>query len=325
MPLIAIDAMGGDHAPGQVVLGAIDASKDGNSVVLVGDVAAIDPILDDVGYELGVVHASEFVAMAEDPAAAIRDKKDASISVAARLVASGEAAGLVSAGSTGAALAAAAFTIGRLAGISRPAIATVFPGNKLVLDAGANLTCKPDNLVQFGVMGSALAQSVLGIENPRVGLVNIGEEKGKGRDLEKAAFVGLSALPSINFIGNVEGRDVGGDVVDVLVTDGFTGNVLLKTAEGAAHLVSGVILEGFARPEYSEAVAELRPALEELEHRINPESTGGAHLLGTKGVVVIAHGSSSRVAVANAISLATEGASHGLVEKIARGLVSGDH
>ncbi len=320
MARIVVDAMGGDHAPGEVVLGAVDAAKEGHSIVLVGAVDEITPILDDVGYQLEVVAASEVIGMGDDPSVAIRDKKDASISVAARLVASGDASGLVSAGSTGASMAAAAFVIGRLPGVSRPAIATVFPGNKLVLDAGANLACKPENLVQFGVMGSALAEAVLGISEPRIGLVNIGEEEGKGRELEKAAFEGLRDMVSINFVGNVEGRDVGGDAVDVLVTDGFTGNVLLKTAEGAAHLVSRVILEGLAKDEYRDAVAQLRPAFAELEDRINPESTGGAHLLGTRGVVVVAHGSSSRVAIANAISMAADGVSHGLVDKIARGL-----
>ena len=323
MPQIAIDAMGGDHAPTEVVLGAVDAAREGHSVVLVGDADVINPILDGVGYTLDVVPASQVVAMADDPAKAVREKKDASIAVAARLVASGRAAGLVSAGSTGAALAAAAFIIGRLSGVSRPAIASVFPGNTVVLDTGANLACKPENLVQFGVMGSALAESILGIGKPRVGLVNIGEEEGKGRDLEKAAFVGLRDAVAVNFVGNIEGRDIGGNAVDVLVTDGFTGNVLLKTAEGAAYLVHGVILEGFAKPEYKDAVMALRPALDELERRIDSESTGGAHLLGTRGVVVIAHGSSSRVAVANAISVASEGASHRLVEKITRGLAFG--
>jgi len=320
MSRIAIDAMGGDHAPGEIVRGAVDAAKEGHSVVLVGDDRAISPILDEVGYELEVIPASQVIEMHDDAALAIRDKKDASISVAARLVSSGGAAGMVSAGSTGASMAAAAFIIGRQRGIARPALATIFPGRKVVLDSGANLTCKPEDLVQFGVMGSALAEAVLGIEAPRVGLVNIGEEQGKGRELEKAAFGGLKALDSIDFIGNVEGRDISGDGVDVLVTDGFTGNVLLKTAEGAARLVRRALEESVLRPEYAEAVATLAPALAELGHRFDPEGTGGGQLLGTKGVVVIAHGSSSRRAIANAIRMVDEGINHGLVDKIARGL-----
>ncbi len=320
MTRIAIDAMGGDHAPGEIVLGAVDAAKEGHSVVLVGDEARITSILEDVGYGVDVVGASEVITMSDDPAQAIRDKKDASISVAARMVAAGEAAGMVSAGSTGAAMAAAAFIIGRLPGIARPAIATIFPGGKIVLDAGANLTCKAEHLVQFGVMGSALAEAVLGIERPRVGLINIGEEEGKGRDIEKEAFAGLRDLSSIDFVGNVEGRDIGDDAVDVIVTDGFTGNVLLKTAEGAARLMRRAFEDGLGRPEYQRAVAEIEPALQDVRRRFDPEATGGAQLLGTKGVVVIAHGSSSRYAVANAIRMADEGVSHGLVERIAGGL-----
>ena len=320
MSRIAIDAMGGDHAPGEVVHGAVDAAKEGHSVVLVGDASQLGPILDEVGYELEIVPASQVIEMSDDPAIAMREKKDASVSVAARMVASGEAGGLVSAGSTGATLAAAAFLIGRQPGIARPALATIFPGSKVVLDAGANLSCKPEHLVQFGVMGSALAEAVLGISRPRVGLVNIGEEEGKGRDLERAAFDGLRALDSIDFVGNVEGRDIAGDTVDVLVTDGFTGNVLLKTAEGAARLMRHALETGVARPEYQEALATLEPAFREVRHRFDPEATGGAQLLGTRGVVVIAHGSSSRFAIANAIRMADEGISHGLVDKIASGL-----
>lgn len=323
MTRIAVDAMGGDHAPDEVVLGAIDAAKDGHQVLLVGDPAGVQPLLDQVGLDIDVVPATEVITMADDAAAAIREKKDASISVAARLVAEGAADGLVSAGATGATMAAAALIIGRLSGVSRPAIATVFPGGKVVLDAGANVNCRPKHLVQFGVMGAALAQTTLGVEDPRVGLINIGEEDGKGRDLEKAAFSRLSAHPAINFVGNVEGRDLGGDLADVLVTDGFTGNVLLKTAEGAAQLVQRVVGEVLGKGEYAQAAAGLMPALLEIRDRINPEATGGAHLLGTKGVVVIAHGSSSRYAVANAIAIATEGASHGLVEKIVTDLGSG--
>jgi glycerol-3-phosphate acyltransferase PlsX len=172
-------------------------------------------------------------------------------------------------------------------------------------------------------MGSALATSLLGIERPRVGLVNIGEEEGKGRELEKEAYAALMRLEGVNFIGNVEGRDLGGDAADVLVTDGFTGNVLLKTAEGAARLVQNVIFETLSQPSYLEAREALRPVLDELRERVNPETTGGAHLLGTKGVVVIAHGSSSRVAVANAVAMAAEGAAHGLTERIASGVDAG--
>ncbi|MFQ5555768.1 MAG: phosphate acyltransferase PlsX [Acidimicrobiia bacterium] len=323
MSLIAVDAMGGDHAPGEIVCGAVDAAKDGHDVVLVGDEPQVRTILDEVGFDLDVVHATEVIRMDEDPAAAIRERKDASISVAARLVANGDAAGVVSAGSTGAVLAAAAFLIGRLPGVARPSLATLFPGSKVVLDSGANLACRSEHLVQFGVMGAALAETLLGIPEPRVGLVNIGEEEGKGRDLEKSAFDGLRAVEGIRFVGNVEGRDLATDAVDVLVTDGFTGNVLLKTAEGTAHLVREMFEEAIARSPLA-AGDTMAASVAGLRRRVDPEATGGAHLLGTKGVVVVAHGSSSRLAVANAIAMADEGASRGLVERIATGLAAGD-
>jgi len=312
MPRIAVDAMGGDHAPEQVVLGARDASALGFEPILVGDAARIRPLLtpDD---EIAVVAASEVIRMSDDPARAIREKKDASVSVAARLVATGEAEGLVSAGSTGAALAAAAFIIGRIDGVSRPAIASMFPHGEVVLDSGANLSCRPEHLVQFAVMGAALAEIRNGRAPARVGLVNIGEEPGKGRDLEKETFATLQNLAGIDFIGNVEGRDIASGRADVLVTDGFTGNVLLKTAEGAARLSYGLIAKALLDGD----VTHMHDVLESARIQLDPEATGGAHLLGTKGVVVVAHGSSSRRAVANAIQMASEGAEQGLAARIA--------
>lgn len=320
MTRIAVDAMGGDFAPGEVVLGAIDAARDGHDVILVGDPDAIAPVLAEAGHDLDIAPAHEVIGMTDDPATALREKKGSSIHVASRLVAAGEAVGLVSAGSTGAVMAAAAFIIGRLPGVSRPAIASVFPGKKVVLDVGANLNCRPEHYVQFAIMGAALSATVLHIENPRVGLVNIGEERSKGRDGEQAALTALEAQDRVTFVGNVEGRDIGSDRVDVLVTDGFTGNVLLKTAEGAARMALRIFLEAVGRPEYAEPVAELAAPLDAVKARLNPETVGGAHLLGTRGVVVIGHGSSSRRAVANAIAVADEGAKDGLVELIERGI-----
>jgi len=318
MPRIAVDAMGGDHAPREVVLGAVDAAEAGHDIVLVGDRSRIELVLGETGADVAIADASEVIEMGADAASAIRERKDASISVAARLVSSGEAAALVSAGSTGAAMAAASFLIGRIDGVSRPAIASMFPGGKIVLDSGANLSCRPEHLVQFAVMGAALAATKLGIERPRVGLLNIGEEAGKGRDLEREAYPLLAEVPSIEFVGNVEGRDVGSDRVDVIVSDGFTGNVLLKTAEGAAKLLLGLVVETLSGPELADKMAAIVPALGDVRHRLDPESYGGAHLLGTMGVVVIAHGSSSRRAVANAIGMASDEAAHGLVERITR-------
>jgi glycerol-3-phosphate acyltransferase PlsX len=317
--------MGGDFAPQQTVLGAIDAVARGVDVVLVGDEEPIRAELEKAeGPDLPVVHAPEVIGMSEDPAAAIREKKGSSISVAARLVRDGEAEGMVSAGSTGAAMAAAAIVIGRVAGVSRPAIATIFPLGTptVVLDAGANLDVKPEHLAQFAVMGSVIAQVYLGVDEPTVGLLNIGEEAGKGRDLEKATFT-LMSKQAIRFVGNVEGRDLGRGKADVIVTDGFTGNVLLKTAEGTARAVGRVILEAIAAdedPDVQAASQVILPRLMSLRDRFDPEAYGGAHLVGVRGTVVIAHGSSSRVAIANALAMAAEGAERGLVTRIEAGL-----
>jgi len=320
MARVVVDAMGGDHAPGEIVRGAIDAAVAGVDVVLVGDRSQIAPVLEQFDADLPVVHAGEVIEMHEDPARAVRQKKDSSIMVAARLVKEGEAEAVISAGSTGAALAAAAFVIGRLKGVSRPAIASVFPSREVVLDVGANLDVKPLNLAQFGVMGSAVAKVFLDIEEPAVGLLNIGEEAGKGRELEKEAYPLLAESEGINFVGNVEGRDLGRNRADVFVTDGFTGNVLLKTGEGTSRVMFRYLLEAMQPEKYQAALAELMPAFMELRQMIDPESTGGAHLVGTKGVVVIAHGASSHRAIGNAVVMASEGAEHGLVELIADGI-----
>jgi len=322
---IALDAMGGDHAPRQTVLGALDAAARGIDVVLVGDERLLDAELAEAGAILPVVHAAESIGMGEDPAAAARAKRQSSVAVAARLVAEGEADGMVSAGSTGAAMAAAAIVIGRITGVSRPAIATIFPLGipTVVLDAGANIDVKPEHLVQFAIMGAVVAQVYLDRPEPTVGLLNIGEEKGKGRDLEREAHDLIALRADIRFVGNVEGRDLGKGTADVIVTDGFTGNVLLKTAEGTARAVGRVILESLADdqdPSVQEASAVLLPRLMSLRARFDPEAYGGAHLVGVRGTVVIAHGSSSRVAIANALGLASEGAERGLVRRIEAGL-----
>jgi glycerol-3-phosphate acyltransferase PlsX len=262
--------------------------------------------------------------MDEQPAKAIREKRDASVVVAARMVADGEALGMVSAGSTGAALAAAALVIGRLPGVSRPAIAAIFPiGHPaVVLDVGANLEVSPKHLAEFGVMGSVLAEIHLGVDEPVVGLLNIGEEAGKGREVEREAHRHLAAMP-INFLGNVEGRDLGRGPADVFVTDGFTGNVLLKSSEGTARTVARLVIETLADdddPRFQEAVGTVLPRLLGLRSRLDPEAYGGAHLVGTTGTVVIAHGSSSRLAIANALRVAAAGAAAGLAGRIEAGL-----
>lgn len=324
MARIALDAMGGDHAPRETVLGALQAIDRGVDVVLVGDEVVLSAELERAGGSAPIVHAPELIAMDEDPAAAIRSKKGASVSVAAGLVASGEAVGMVSAGSTGAALAAAAFVIGRIPGVARPAIAVVFPlgSPTVVLDVGANIDVRAEHLAQFAVMGAVVAQVYLDLDSPKVGLLNIGEEESKGRDLEKQAF-GLIRELDFEFVGNVEGRDLGSEKVDVMVADGFTGNVLLKTAEGTARGVGRAVLEELAAiddPQHQQAATSVLPYLAALQDRFDPETHGGAHLVGARGTVVISHGSSSRVAIANALRLASEGAESDLVGRIEAGL-----
>lgn len=318
MARIALDAMGGDHAPTETVAGAVEAARRGVDVILVGAKDALERQLASHRAELPIVDAPEVIGMGDDPARALREKAGASISVAVRMVAEGEAQGFLSAGSTGAAMAAAAIIMGRVKGVSRPAIATIFPTPgtpTVVLDAGANPEVRPSQLAQFGIMGSVAAEILLGIDEPRVGLLSIGEEKGKGRDLERAAYDLLEAAP-IRFVGNVEGRDVATDRADVIVTDGFTGNILLKTTEGVAQMITTHVQEALAAldPEIQE---EALAALAGVKARFNWETYGGAQLLGVKGVAVIAHGSSSRVAIANALTMARDAADSDLPGRLA--------
>ena len=310
--------MGGDFAPAEAVAGAVDASRRDVEVVLVGETEALERELANHDARLEIVEAPEVIGMGDNPTKALREKPGASVVVAARLVAEGSASGFVSAGSTGASLAAAVIVIGRTKGVSRPAIASIIPtpgSPTLLVDAGANPDVKPVHLVQFAVMGSVATSVLLGTDVPRVGLLSNGEEKGKGRDLEKATY-GLLEPTSINFIGNVEGRDVATDKVDVIVTDGFTGNVLVKTMEGTAEVVAQYTAEEVAKldPKVQEVVA---PALKKVEQRLDYETYGGAQLLGVKGVVVIAHGSSTRTSIANALEVARDSADRDLPGRLA--------
>ena len=323
MATIAIDAMGGDNAPEEIVHGGIAAAARGHDIVLVGDRPRLQSILSTAGADVPIVHASETINMSDDPAVAIREKRDASISVAARLVKSGDVDGLVSAGSTGAALAAATFMIGRLAGVSRPAIASYFPSGSIIVDMGANLSVRPTDLVQFAVMGGALARAHYGVAEPTVGLLNIGSEAGKGRVLEKEAYALLEEFPGIDFIGNVEGTDLPKARCNVIVCDGYTGNILLKTAEGVAKMVFSLVLEAVSGPEYAEAAQTLAPAVLGLRERLNPERHGGAHLLGVRGVVVITHGSSTRVSITHAVDTAVEAVEAEVPVMIAADLAAG--
>lgn len=305
---VAVDAMGGDHAPGNIVEGALTAARNGIGVLLVGrgDLASDF----DLG-EIEVVEATEVIDMDEDPAQGVRRKKDSSLVRAAEAVRDGRASAMISAGNTGAAMAAALLRMGRIKGVSRPAIATPIPvpgaGPTVLLDAGANSEVQPDWLVQFAQMGSIFARQRFAIEAPRVGLLSIGEEPGKGDQLRKDAFGLLDAVDGIDFIGNVEGRDIMTDDVDVVVTDGFTGNVVLKTLEGAMKSLVAGLLGAFDTTDDTRAHAEaLLPALLPLYETLDPETYGGAMLLGVDGVCIISHGSSSARAISNAIGVARD-------------------
>lgn len=313
--------MGGDHAPAETVAGAVDAASRGVDIVLVGSRDQLTLELEKHETDLPIVDASDVVGMGDDPTRALREKPQASIAVCARLVASGEADGFVSAGSTGAAMAAAAVIIGRIQGVTRPAIATIFPTPgtpTLVLDSGANPEVKASQLAQFAVMGSVAARALLDADPPRVGLLSIGEEKGKGRDLERAAY-DLIAASQVEFVGNIEGRDVATDKVDVIVTDGFTGNVFLKATEGTASLITSYVMEAISTlPD--DVQAEVMPALAKVKEKMDWETYGGAQLLGVKGSALIAHGSSSRRAITNALTMARDSADKDLPGRVARAL-----
>ena len=301
---IAVDAMGGDHAPAAIVQGCVTAKRDhGIDVVLVGRPEALEGL--DLG-GLDVVAASEVIEMAEDPGKGVRTKKDSSLVRAAELVRDGKAAAMVSAGNTGATMASALLRMGRIKGVSRPAIVTPIPSPlsdrvTALLDAGANAECSAEMLGQFAVMGSAWFRARYGDERPRVGLLSIGEEPGKGDPLRKEAYKVLEGL-DLDFIGNVEGRDVMTDDVDVVVTDGFTGNVTLKSLEGSMRAMStavtGLLL---GTDEAKQASASLLPGFLALAARMDPETNGGAMLLGVGGVCTISHGSSSARAITNAV------------------------
>ncbi len=315
MQPIAVDAMGGDRAPGEIVAGALEAAAEGIPVVLVGP-----PDLAERG-DLPLIPATEVVAMDEDPAQAIRRKKDSTLVRAAEAVRDGKASAMISAGNTGATMAAALLRMGRIKGVSRPAIATPIPvpGSTptVLLDAGANAEVQPEWLVQFAQMGAVFARHRFALDVPRVGLLSIGEEPGKGDTLRKEAFGLLGAAPGIDFIGNVEGRDIMSDGVDVVVTDGFTGNVVLKTLEGGLKAIVKALFDAFESEEhYQPHVEALLPALLPLYATLDPDTYGGAILLGVDGVCTISHGSTGAKAMANGIRVAKEMVEHEIVEEI---------
>ena len=324
---VAVDAMGGDHGPSVTVPACIDflhASPDAR-IVLVGIPARLDALvvkaLPSVRARITVRPASEVVDMDEAPADALRRKKDSSMRVAINLVKEGTAHACVSAGNTGALMAIARFVLKTLPGIDRPAIASQLPtktGDTLVLDLGANVNCTPEHLVQFAAMGSALVSAVKGIDRPTIGLLNIGEEDIKGSDVVKQTAERLKAS-TLNFFGNVEGDDIYMGTTDVVVCDGFVGNVMLKTSEGLAHMLYEFLKTEFTRNLLTRvAAAIVYPVLASFKRRIDPRRFNGATLVGLKGVVVKSHGGADAFAFTNALARAAMEVEHGVLDKIAQ-------
>ncbi|MEK7476465.1 MAG: phosphate acyltransferase PlsX [Candidatus Coatesbacteria bacterium] len=311
---IAVDAMGGDRAPQAVVEGALEAAReDGAEIILVGDRSAIEAEIARVtrGRPVeGVIiqHASEKIEMGESPAAAVKAKKDSSLVVAARLVREKQAAAVLSMGNTGACLAAALLVVGRLEGVQRPAIVVQLPhqeGMTTLLDGGANVDCRPQHLVQFAVMGEVYAELIHGVRSPRIGLLNVGEEDGKGTELTQEAHT-LLRQAGLNYVGNIEGGDVLSGRVDVVVCDGFVGNILLKFAEGVAVAVREMLRGAYRKSGLIVNFGGVLsgPVFRAIKDRMDPAYYGGAPLLGVNGTFIVGHGSSSPRAVRNAISVA---------------------
>ena len=308
--VILLDAMGGDNAPYEIVVGALDAVK-GNpdiTVVLVGKEDEINKIIDEKTKDrsgIEVVNATEVIEFDDVPTKAVRSKKDSSLVVAMKLVKDKQADAFLSAGSTGAILVGGLFIVGRIKGIDRPALTGFFPNPKgytVLLDIGANADCKARNILEFGVMGSLYAEKVLGIKNPSVGLLNNGTEEGKGNDLTKEAFALMKGSDQINFYGNIEGRDMPAGTVDVAVTDGFTGNVVLKTTEGVASTIMKMMKDALMSSTKGKiAGAMIKSDMKALKDGFSADAIGGAPFLGVDGVVLKAHGNSRAIAITNAI------------------------
>ncbi|MFY9550015.1 MAG: phosphate acyltransferase PlsX [Thermoanaerobaculia bacterium] len=320
---IAVDAMGGDHAPLVNVDGAVAAAREfGIASLLVGRTSELAPLLKDSGYrgsDIEIVDATEVVTFDDPATAVIRKKRNSSIRIAANCVRDGRAEGLVSAGHTGAAMVSAKMVIGTIAGVDRPALATVLPnltGHCLLLDVGANPDAKTAHFKEFAVMGSIYAELAFGKKMPSIGLMSIGEEASKGTDKTKEAFKTLKET-GLNFVGNVEGRDVFNGSVDVIVTDGFTGNVILKVSESLSEMVEKALREEIKRTlQASVGFLLSRTAFRRFKQRFDYSEYGGAPLLGVKGCVIICHGRSSAKAIKNAIRFAAEFSKRRLAEKI---------
>jgi glycerol-3-phosphate acyltransferase PlsX len=325
---IAVDAMGGDHAPAAVVDGVVAAARHLDvRIALVGRTAAVEEALTAHGdwrqLPLDIVDAPDVIGMSEPPAATLRRKPRCSIRVAADLVSRGEAAGLFSAGPTGATVMAAHAAFGMIPGVDRPALAATIPtrqGAAVLLDAGASVECRPQHLLQFAVMGASYARVALGVERPRVGLLSVGEEETKGNELTREAHRLLKSSP-LAFIGNVEGREVYSGSADVVVCDGFTGNVVLKTSEGLVDTVEALLADEL-QGTFSSQVGYLlsRRAFRRFRRRVDYSEFGGAPLLGVGGLTIVGHGRSSPKAVRNAVALASRFASVDFIRRVERAI-----
>jgi glycerol-3-phosphate acyltransferase PlsX len=314
---VAVDAMGGDRGPAEIVEGALDAASDTVQPVIVGPAG-----LDTRGLEL--IEAPDVIAMDEKPTEAVRAKPDSSLVAACRAVGEGKADAVVSAGNTGAMLAASLLELRRIPGVRRPAIAVTIParrGPSVLLDSGANADARPEDLVQFAHMGAVFAEEILGVANPEIRLLSIGEEAEKGNQLTLEAHRLLSASTDLNFAGNTEGRDLLAGAADVVVADGFTGNVALKVTEGTIQALLASLREEIAATAAGKLGGLLiRPAARRLRERLDPDTYGGAYLLGLRGLAVIAHGNSSRRAISNAIRLAARGVEKDVVGRLTQNL-----
>ena len=324
MVRIAVDAMGGDHAPAVIVDGAVAAARHLDArIALVGAAAPVEAALashaDWRDLNIEIVHAPDVIAMSEPPAAALRRKPGASIRVAADRVARGEAAAIVSAGHTGAAVIAAYSAFGTIPGVDRPALATTIPTRRrpaVLLDAGANVECRPQHLLQFAIMGSVYARVAAGIARPRVGLLSIGEEETKGNELTREAHRLLKSAP-VNFIGNVDGREIYSGAADVIVCDGFTGNIVLKTSEGLVEAVEALLADEL-QGTFSSQMGYLlsRRAFRRFRRRVDYSEYGGAPLLGVAGLAIVCHGRSSPKAIRNAIAMAYRFATNDFIHRV---------
>ncbi len=328
---VALDAMGGDNAPGEIVQGAIQAAREYSmGVYLVGREDAIHAELakhDTQGLDLPIVHTDEVIEMDEHPASAVRRKKNASMTLALQLVRDGAALGAVSAGNSGAMMAASLFTLKRIEGVDRPALGTIFPtrdGVSLVIDVGANTDCKPEYLQQFALMGSIYLERIFSVSSPRVGLLANGEEETKGNEQVLRTHQLLKAnaeILGLNFIGNVEGRDIPAGGADVVVCDGFVGNVVLKLSEGLAETLMGMLRTQMTSSLTSKlAAAVLRPGLRKIFRRMDYAEYGGVPLLGVNGSAIISHGRSNAKAIKNALHVARQTAETNVAGAIAEGL-----